>query len=257
MLRILLLTTMVSFTVSHAKTCNAQIALMKRIKAIQNVSIWQRPKRSNSEIRQLIKQLRDSDKEVMQAAFEKLTLTRPVPAAADTVVEQATAAARQNRDKFALSMAFEIKGDWTEARKAAETLQIAQRNGGLRYLEQLIVRGNPARASGPLIAAAYSGNAQAARLVAQYWRKSRIPGKRAILIIGPAVAPELAKQLAAGDRSAQMEIAELLGKIGTEKQIPAIEALASKADANLRKRIDESVGEIKSRESKKSTSKKS
>ena len=131
---------------------------MKRIKAIQNVPIWQRPKRSNSEIRQLIEQLHDSDKKVMQAAFEKLTLTRPVPAASETVIEQATAAARQNRDKFALSMAFEIKRDWTEAKKAAETLLIAQRNGGLRYLEQLIVRGNAAQASGPLIAAAYSGN---------------------------------------------------------------------------------------------------
>jgi len=191
----------------------------------------------------------------MQDAIELLALTRPTATAADLITEQTNAVARKTRDKFATAMAFEIKHAWGDAKLAAQTLQLAQRNGGFRYLEQAIVRGNASQASGPLIAAAYSGNKQAERLVARYWNKSRIPGKRAILIIGPPVAPELAAQLKSADRSGQMEVAGLLAKVGTEKQIPTMESIASKADPNLRRRIDEAVQEIKAREAEMSSKK--
>lgn len=253
MSRFILLGTVLYCSLICPVTCSAQSALLKRIKAVQNVPIWQRVRRSNTELRRLLKQLHSSDKGEMQDAIEQIALTRPIPTATDLVTEQADAVAKKTKDKFALSMAFEIKGDWREAKKAAETLQVAQRNGGLRYLEQAIVRGNASQASGPLIAAAYSGNKQAERLVAAYWSKSRIPGKRAILIIGPAVAPELAAQLRTADRSGQMELAGLLGKVGTEKELPTLEALASKADPNLRRRIDEAIQEIKAREAEESS----
>jgi hypothetical protein len=55
------------------------------------------------------------------------------------------------------------------------------------------------------------------------------------------------KQLTTGDRSAQMKIAQLLGKVGTEKQLQPLEALALKVDPNLRKRLCKSIDEIKSR----------
>lgn len=247
MWRYLVMAVVVSSLWIDAPECRAQKELLERIKAVQEVPIWQRPRRSKTEMRRLLKELQSSKTAEMQAAIEQIALTRPDPAAADLIIHETVAVAKRTRGKFAIAMSFEIKGDWSEAKKAAETLQLAKRNGGLRYLEQAIVRGNAAQASGPLIAAAYSGNAQAARLVAQYWGKSKIPGKRAILIIGPTVAPDLAMQLENNDRFVLMDLAELLGKVGTEKQIPPLESLAAKADPNLRRRVEQAIEKIKSR----------
>lgn len=247
MWRHVIMTVVIGSLWSNISECRAQSDLLKRIKSVQAIPVWQRPQRSNAEMRQLLKELQSTKTGEMQKAIEQIALTRPVPAAADTVINETAAVARKTRDKFATAMAFEIKLHWSDAKKAAETLQIAQRNGGLHYLEQMIVRGTAAQAGAPLIAAAYSGNAQAAKLVGQYWAKSSIPGKRAILILGPVVAPELARQLNTDDRSAHMQLAELLGKVGTEKQLPPLESLPAKADPNLRRRVEAAIKEIRSR----------
>jgi len=160
-------------------SCCAQRELFERIKKVTDVPIWQRVPLGQKEFQKALKDVRSTDRETMQDALKQLALSRPLPAYSDLTVGEAQNAAKRTKDKFAMAMAFEIKRDWTEAKKAAETLKAAQRAGGFRALEQVIARGNAAQASGPMIAVAYSGNPRAALVLAQYWlstgEKARSP----------------------------------------------------------------------------------
>ncbi len=225
----------------------AQIELMKRIRKVTEVPIWQRPPLGQKESRQVMQDLQSNDQKTMQAAFERLALSRPVPAFADLVVSRTQHAARESKDKFATAMAFEIKRDWNEAKQAAETLQAARRSGGFRYLEQVIVRGSELQAGVALLAVAYSGNSRAGLVVGQNWRKAAIPGRRAVLIVGPPAADTLAKQLRDDDYFVVKDVVEMLGKIGEEEHIAALTKLLLEARPVLRRSIEESIREIEAR----------
>ena len=231
--------------------CRAQPELTKRIKAVREVPIWQRATLNRTELKEIVGELRSTEKKTMQEAFKSLALARPMPAYADLVVREAQAASKESRDKFAFAMAFEIRRDWQEAKKAAETLESIRRNGGDRYLEQLLERGNASQVGAPLIAVAYSGDRRAPQLIARYWGKSKIPGLRALLIIGPPAAPELAKQLAHEDRFVRSDVVNTLAKIGTKTQIPMLEEAKTKADILLSRRIDTAIAEIRARSEEK------
>ena len=194
----------------------AQSSLLKRINKVKEVSIWQRKPLGQKESRQVLQDLKSSDRKTMQAAFETLALSRPLPAFADLVVAETQASARRSKDKFATAMAFYIKHDWNEAKRAAETLQSAKRSGGFRYLEQVVVRGNTLEAGVAMLAVAYSGNSRAGIVVGQYWLKSKIPGLRALLIVGPPAADTLATQLNDEDYFVVKDVIEVLGKIGSD-----------------------------------------
>lgn len=224
-----------------------QSSLLKRINKVKDVSIWQRKPLGQKESRQVIGDLKSSDKKTMQAAFERLALSRPLPAYADLVVTQTQNAAKESRDKFATAMAFEIRRDWNEAKQAAETLQAAKRSGGFRYLEQVIARGSELQAGVAMLAVAYSGNSRAGVVVGQYWRKAKIPGLRALLIVGPPAADTLATQLNDDDYFVVKDVIEVLGKIGSEDHIPALKKLMAESRPILRRAIEESIKKIEAR----------
>lgn len=225
----------------------AQSSLLKRINKVKEVSIWQRKPLGQKESRQVIHDLQSSDQKTMQAAFERLALSRPLPTYAEVVVTQTQKAAKESRDKFATAMAFEIRRDWNEAKQAAETLQAAKRSGGFRYLEQVIARGSELQAGVAMLAVAYSGNSRAGNVVGQYWRRAKIPGLRALLIIGPPAADTLATQLHDDDYFVVKDVIEVLGKIGSEDQIPALKKLMATSRPILRRAIEEAITKIESR----------
>ena len=225
----------------------AQSSLMQRIKKVTEVAIWQRPPLGKQESRQVIQELRSTDQMTMQAAFERLALSRPLPAYADLVVTQTQNAARESRDKFATAMAFEIRRDWNEAKQAAETLQAAKRSGGFRYLEQVIAQGSELQAGVAMLAVAYSGNSRAGVVVGQYWRKAKIPGLRALLIVGPPAADTLATQLSDDSHFVVKDVIQMLGKIGSEDHIPALKKTLADSNPVLRRSIEESIKKIEAR----------
>ncbi|MFT4557579.1 MAG: hypothetical protein ACI92S_002950 [Planctomycetaceae bacterium] len=191
--------------------------------------------------------LKSTDQKTMQAAFERLALSRPLPAYADLVVTETQNAVKRSRDKFAMAMAFEIKRNWNEAKQAAETLQAAKRSGGFRYLEQVIAGGSELQAGVAILAVAYSGNPRAGIVVGQYWRKAKIPGLRALLIVGPPAADTLVKQLGDDDYFVVKNVIEVLGKIGKEDHIPASKKTFADSKPILRRSIEESVRKIEAR----------
>ena len=228
-------------------SCFAQKELIERIKKVTDVAIWQRVPLDQKDLKKAFQDLQSPDQKTMQDAFERLALCRPIPANADLIVGETQSVAKRTRDKFTTAMAFEIRRDWTEARDAARTLQVAQRSGGIGYLEQIIVRGNAAQAGGPMIAVAYSGNTRAAAILAGSWRKNKIAGMRAFLILGPPAAPELAGQLSDDDEFVQKDVIILLGRIGTEKEIPAMKKLAATTRVFISRQIAESIDKIEAR----------
>lgn len=228
--------------------CHAQPELVKRIKKVTEVPIWQRKPITKKELQKAMKDLQSKDKQTMQDAFELLALSRPIPVYVDVTVGTTQQIARQSKDKFATAMAFEIRRDWNEAKQAAQTLQTAQRSGGMRYLEQILARGNASQVGAPMIAVAYSGNSRAAAVLVQCWRKSKIPGKRALLILGPPAAAGLARQLNDADEFVRKDVIAVLAKIGTEKQLPQLQKLADSSRPNMRRLIVESIEEIEARE---------
>jgi hypothetical protein len=146
-----------------------------------------------------------------------------------------------------MAMSFEIRRDWKEAKQAAETLQAAKRSGGFLYLEQLIARGNASQIGAAMIAVAYSGNTRAGIVLAQYWRKSKIPGLRALLIVGPPAADFMAKQLSDDDYFVVKDVIAVLGKIGSRDHIPALKKLMADSEPILRRYIQESIERIEAR----------
>ena len=183
----------------------------------------------------------------MQAAFERLALSRPIPAYADLVVAETQAVAKRVQDKFATAIAFYIKHDWSEAKQAAETLQAAKRSGGFRQLEQVVVRVNTLEAGVAMLAVAYSGNSRAGGVVGQYWRKAKIPGLRALLIVGPPAADALVTQLTDDDYFVVKDVIEVLGKIGSVDHIPALKKLMAESRPILRRSIEASIKKIEAR----------
>lgn len=224
-----------------------QSSLLKRINKVKEVSIWQRKPLGQKESRQVIGDLQSSDQKTMQAAFERLALSRPLPAYADLVVTQTQNAAKESRDKFATAMAFEIRRDWNEAKQAAETLQAAKRSGGFRYLEQVIAHGSELQAGVAMLAVAYSGNSRAGVVVGQYWRKAKIPGLRALLIVGPPAADTLATQLSDDSHFVVKDVIQMLGRIGSEDHIPALKKTLADSNPVLRRSIEESIKKIEAR----------
>jgi hypothetical protein len=225
----------------------AQIELMKRIKKVTEVPIWQRLPLEQKESRTVLQDLQSTDQKTMQAAFEKLALSRPLPAFADLVVSETQNAARTSKDKFAMAMSFEIRRDWNEAKQAAATLQAAKRSGGFRYLEQLIARGNASQIGGAMIAVAYSGNSRAGIVLAQYWRKSKIPGLRALLILGPPAADLMEQQLSDDDNFVVKDVVAVLGKIGSRDHIPALNKLMADSQPIIRRQIKDAIERIEVR----------
>lgn len=225
----------------------AQIELMRRIKKVTEVPVWQHAPLGQKESRQVLLDLNSTDQKTMQAAFERLALSRPLPAHADLVVTETQNAVKRSRDKFAMAMAFEIKRNWNEAKQAAETLQASKRSGGFRYLEQVIAGGSELQAGVAMLAVAYSGNSRAGIVVGQYWRKAKIPGLRALLIVGPPAADTLVKQLNDDDYFVVKNVIEVLGKIGKEDHIPALKKTLAESRPILRRSIEESVREIEAR----------
>jgi hypothetical protein len=228
--------------------CHAQPDLVKRIKKVTEVPIWQRKPITKKELQKAMKDLQSQDKQTMQDAYELVALSRPIPAYADVTVGTAQTIARQSKDKFAMAMTFEIRRDWNEAKQAAQTLQTAQRAGGMRYLEQILARGNASQVGAPMIAVAYSGNSRAGAVLVQYWRKSKIPGIRALLILGPPAADGLARQLNDPDEFVRKDVITVLGKIGTEKQVPQLQKLAEGSRDYIRRLVTEAIEKIEARE---------
>jgi hypothetical protein len=82
------------------ESCVAQRALVARIKKVTEVPIWQRLPLEQKESRKVLQDLQSTDQKTMQAAFEKLALSRPLPAFADLVVSETQTAVKKSRDKF-------------------------------------------------------------------------------------------------------------------------------------------------------------
>lgn len=226
----------------------AQNPLFDRIKAVQEVPIWRRANLNSREVQQALVDLKSSDTKTMQDAFEKLALARPIPQLTDLVVRETEKAKTESRDKFASAMTFEIKRDWEAAKDAAELLLQAKRAGGFPALERELVQSRPELVGKFLMAIAYSGNSRAAAVLADNWRRDRINGKQALLILGPPAAPLIARQLGVDDRLHQKEAVETLQKIGTKGEISELETAARSADPIMRRAIEKAIAEIESRE---------
>ena len=232
---------------AHVSESSAQSRGRDRIKEIREVYIWQRASLSERELRQALTAMRSSDPAVVRGAVETIALAKPIPPAAELVVETLIVVEQKVQDQTTRLVATEACRDWSEARNAWKILQEARPRGGFRALEQVLTQGRSPKKGQAMVAAAYSEDERAPRLLAEHWRDGRVHGARALEIVGPPAAPFLAEQLSTDERGLSLEVAPLLGMIGTEAQIPALMQAGERGTRLLKIKSAEAIAEIRAR----------
>ncbi|MCA9052771.1 MAG: hypothetical protein KDA75_02990, partial [Planctomycetaceae bacterium] len=199
------------------------------------------------QLRRLLADLGSSNPAKVREAIDAIALAKPIPAAAEVVVKTLHDVESRVREQTARLIVIEACRDWEEAKHAWELMQETRRRGGFRALEQAATQERSARKGDAMIAIAYSEDERAPQVLAEHWRDSRTHGHRALRIIGPAAAPFLASQLDPGDMGKCLEVLPILGAIGTESEIEALQAAGESGTRLIRIKAEEAIKEIRAR----------
>jgi hypothetical protein len=219
-----------------------------RVAAVQDFPDWQKRPLTAPQLAQCLRNLQSGDRDTQRAALEQLALARPTPDRRDQVYNAAAPVAKQHDDYFAKGMLAQINACWSEARQAALLLQQARRNGGLRYIRRVLEQGNPVEKVQALSALGYSNEpATAAPLLVDHFELNNGVAGRALAILGPPAAPETLRLLQHAEWPVRKNACEVLAKIGTPAEIPALQELDRDLNPLVKSEARQTIETIRAR----------
>jgi S1-C subfamily serine protease len=192
------------------------------------------PAGPTQDVDSLIRDIRSDDPFRVRTALARLSMSDP----GDRRDEVAALLAEKlaGSDLFAKTMAARGLAKWATAEQLPALLEAVQDdNSGVRgFLIEALGRVKDERAA-EAVASAYGGN--------------RIQARQALKQLGPVAEPAVLKLLEDKEWSIRMDACDILGEIGTEKSVPALEKAANDENALVKMRAEDALKKIRARPS--------
>lgn len=140
-------------------------------------------------------------------------------------------------------MAMYVERSWFPVEFSKPMLELVKRMR-IRSLEPLLSGRTSLDRSRAIYALQVLGTEPAAAMLVKHLETLSIPGRKALIDMGPVAAPAVAKLLEKGNTRAQRDAIKVLEAIGTREQLPALRKMMLGDDGIARMQNERAVKAI-------------